>query len=110
MWDQLFDGYCPESKLAGEKIKMRLNENDFFESEKTGLQIALSYPGVNAVVLNFRGRGKFRNTIKYAHEVENGELLSPQMTERFPYCDERIFGNENEFHDYLKDINDEFLN
>ncbi len=42
MWDHFFDGYCPESKLDGEKVRMRLNAHDFFESEKTGLQIAVS--------------------------------------------------------------------
>ena len=104
MWNQLFDGYCPESKLVGERVKMRLNANDFFESEKTGLQIAISYPGVNAVVLNFRGDGKFRKTINYAHEVENGELLSPQLIDEFPFCGDGIFGNENEFTDYLNNI------
>jgi len=83
---------------------MRLKLNDFFESEKTGLQIAISYPGINAVVLNFRGDGKFRNTIQYAHEVENGELLSPQMVDGFPYCGDQIFENEEEFKNYLKNI------
>ncbi len=104
MWDQFFDGYCPESKLEGEKVKMRLNANDFFESEKTGLQIAISYPGVHAVVLKFRGSGKFRNTVKYAHEVENGELLSPQLVERFPYCGDELFKGEDGFRNYLNDV------
>lgn len=101
MWNQIFDGYCPESKLSDEKVPMRLNANDFFESEKTGLQIAISYPGVNAVILNFRGEGKFRKTIQYAHDVENGEFLSPQVVDRFPFCGDDIFGNEGEFRDYL---------
>jgi hypothetical protein len=104
MWDQFFDGYCPESKLAGEKVRMRLNSNDFFESEKTGLQIAISYPGVHAVVLKFRGKGDFRKTVNYAHEVENGELLSPQLVDRFPYCGDNIFSDENEFRDYVNYI------
>jgi hypothetical protein len=55
MWSQLFDGYCPECSLEGEKVRMRLNANDFFESEKTGLQIAISYPRVHAEILKFRG-------------------------------------------------------
>jgi len=104
MWNQLFDGYCPESKLLGERVKMRLNAHDFFESEKTGLQIAISYPGVNAVVLNFRGDGKFRKTINYAHEVENGELLSPQVMDEFPLCGDKLFGSENEFRDYVNGV------
>jgi len=104
MWNQCFDGYCPESSLKGDKVKMRLNSNDFFESEKTGLQIAISYPGVHAVVLKFRGDGKFRNTIKYAHEVENGELLSPQLVDRFPYCGDELFGDEAQFVTYISQI------
>lgn len=101
MWSQLFDGYCPESRLEGEKVRMRLNFHDFFESEKTGLQIAISYPGVHAVVLKFRGKGDFRRTVTYADEVENGELLSPQLVERFPYCGDELFMSEEEFRDYL---------
>jgi hypothetical protein len=101
MWNQIFDGYCPESLLNGEKVRMRLNSNDFFESEKTGLQIAISYPGVQAVVLKFRGKGDFRKTVTYADEIENGELLSPQFVESFPYCGAEIFGSEEEFRDYL---------
>ncbi len=106
MWDQFFDGYCPESKLKGEKVRMRLNANDFFESEKTGLQIAISFPGVQAVVLKFRGKGDFRKTVNYADEVENGELLSPQLVDGFPYCGDKLFGGENEFREYLNEIKD----
>jgi hypothetical protein len=104
MWDQLFDGYCPESKLEGEKVRMRLNAHDFFESEKTGLQIAISFPGVQAVVLKFRGKGDFRKTVNYADEIDNGELLSPQLVDRFPFCADNLFGDENEFISYLQDI------
>jgi hypothetical protein len=106
MWNQFFDGYCPESKLDGEKVRMRLNANDFFESEKTGLQIAISFPGVQAAVLNFRGSGNFRKTIQYAHEVENGEMLSPQVVDRFPFCGNELFGDEDEFKSYLTQIID----
>ena len=106
MWNQIFDGYCPECKLNGEDVPMRLNANDFFESEKTGLQIAISFPGVQAAVLNFRGKGKFRKTVNYAHDVENGELLSPQTMDGFPFCDAELFGNIEEFTDYLKEIED----
>ena len=104
MWNQVFDGYCPESKLDGDKVNMRLNAYDFFESEKTGLQIAISFPGVQAAVLNLRGNGDFRKTIQYAHEVENGEMLSPQMVDRFPFCGDELFGDEQEFIEYLKKI------
>lgn len=109
MWNQLFDGYCPESRLEGEKVRMRLNSHDFFESEKTGLQIAISYPGVHAVVLKFRGKGDFRRTVTYADEVENGELLSPQLVERFPYCGDELFRNEVEFRNYLDEEVDGLL-
>lgn len=104
MWSQLFDGYCPESSLEGEKVRMRLNCHDFFESEKTGLQIAISYPGVQAVVLKFRGKGDFRKTVTYADEVEDGELLSPQSVDRFPYCGDELFWGEDEFRDYVKQV------
>ncbi len=106
MWNQMFNGYCPECKLNDEDVPMRLNSNDFFESEKTGLQIAISFPGVQAVVLNFRGKGDFRKTINYAHNVENGEFLSPQVIESFPFCGTDLFADENEFKDYLKEIID----
>jgi hypothetical protein len=104
MWNQIFNGYCPECKLNGEDVPMRLNAHDFYESEKTGLQIAISFPGVQAAVLNFRGKGKFRKTVSYAHDVENGEYLSPQVVDGFPFCGNDVFQDEDEFADYLKEI------
>jgi hypothetical protein len=70
------------------------------------LQIAISYPGIQAVVLKFRGKGDFRKTVSYADEVENDEMLSPQLIDRFSFCGDELFGNEQEFKDYLKEIKD----
>lgn len=100
-FDQLFDGFCPESKLKDRHVKMRLNSNDFYESEETGLQIAISYPGVQATVLKSRGNGKFKSTISYADTIENGEILSPQQSESFPFCSNEVFEDENHFKRFL---------
>ncbi len=61
-----FTGFCPESELLGQKIKMRLNEDDFWESPATGLQILAQMP--SAVILAWRGAGKFKKPILYAPE------------------------------------------
>ena len=47
-----FDGYCPESKLKGELAKIRLNDSDFWESEKTGLQLTI-FPPYAADTVNY---------------------------------------------------------
>ena len=67
----MWNGYCPESLFKGKKVRMRLNDDDFYESMETGLQICL-LPGVQAVILNFRGAGKFRKTASFADEIEGG--------------------------------------
>lgn len=98
----VWDGYCPESKLKGEKIRMRLNDNDFFESEKTGLQ-AFVFPGLQAVILNFRGEGKFRKTETYADELAAGEILCPQNFHRAPFNKPmQIFETSEELIEYLE--------
>ncbi len=102
--DQLWNGYCPESWLQGKKIRMRLNRNDFYESEETGLQIAI-LPGVQAIILKFRGEGKFRSTPQFADEIENGEMLSPQNMERPPFNHPAtIFGESEEIDKYIQAI------
>lgn len=103
--DQMWNGYCPESWLKGKKVRMRLNRNDFFESEETGLQIAV-LKGVQAIILNFRGNGNFSSTVSYADEIENGELLSPQNTDLPPFNRPTdVFQNSNEIESYIKGIN-----
>ena len=83
---------------------MRLNQADFFESEETGLQICV-LSGVQAIIMNSRGTGKFRVTPNYADEIENGEILCPQNTSRPPFNDPTIaFSNSSEIEEYLKSI------
>ena len=97
----MWNGYCPESQLQGKKVRMRLNRSDFYESEETGLQIAV-LTGVQAIILNFRGEGKFPLTAQFADEIENGEMLSPQNSDRFPFNDPTIiFEDSKEIEDYI---------
>lgn len=99
-----WNGYCPESLLKGKTVRMRLNQHDFFESEETGLQICI-IPGVQAIILNFRGKGKFRTTSTFGDEVENGELLSPQNIDTPPFNNPAtIFGNSKEIEQYIATI------
>lgn len=99
-----WNGLCPESLLKGREVKMRLNNSDFYESEETGLQIAV-LSGVQAVIMNFRGTGDFRSTVSYADEIENGELLSPQNTERPPFNNPtEVFQDSEQIENYIKDI------
>ena len=100
----MWNGYCPECLLNGKTVRMRLNKLDFFESEETGLQICI-IPGVQAVILNFRGEGKFRGTPTYGDEVENGEILSPQNSDRPPFNNPTTaFGKSDEIENYIKTI------
>lgn len=100
----MWNGNCPESSLSGQTVRMRLNQHDFFESEETGLQICI-IPGVQAVILNFRGKGKFRATPSYADEIENGEILSPQNTETPPFNNPTVaFGDSEEIENYIATI------
>lgn len=101
---QMWNGFCPESWLNGKKVRMRLNRNDFFESEKTGLQIAV-LRGVQAIILNFRGKGDFRTEITFADEIENGEMLSPQNIDYPPFNKPaEIFGTSEEIKNYINKI------
>ena len=99
----IWNGYCPESWLQGKTVRMKLNSNDFYESEATGLQIAI-WPGVQAVILNFRGKGEWRSTITFADEIENGEILSPQTTDRAPFNIGQLFKSEEEVMSYISKI------
>jgi hypothetical protein len=100
-----WNGYCPESWLKGKTVRMRLNQYDFFESEETGLQICV-IPNVQAVILKFRGKGKFRSTATYGDQFENGEFLSPQNIDKPPFNNSgEIFNSSEEIEKYISEIN-----
>lgn len=100
----MWNGYCPESLLNDKTVRMRLNQHDFLESEETGLQICI-VPGVQAVILNFRGKRKFRETPTFGDEVENGEILSPQNSDRPPFNNPTTaFGESKEIENYIATI------
>lgn len=97
----VWNGYCPESLLKGKMVRMRINSYDFFESEETGLQIC-RISGVQAVILNFRGKGQFRTTQTYGDEVELGEILSPQNIDSPPFNDPTtVFSGSEEIENYI---------
>ena len=99
----MWNGYCPESWLHGKMVRMRLNDWDFFESEETRLQIAV-LRGVQAIILNFRGKGEFRSTPDFADEIEKGEFLSPQTLESYPFNNGEVFKDSREIEKYIKAI------
>ena len=99
----MWNGYCPESWLKGKTVRMKLNKNDFFESEETGLQICV-LRGVQAIILNFRGSGNFPSNSTYAEDIETGEMLSPQTTGYPPFNDGEIFTSTLEVEDYITSI------
>ena len=102
--DQFWNGYCPESWLRGKKVRMRLNRQDFFESEDTGLQIAV-LRGVQAIILNFRGSGDFRATPEYGDKIVNGEVLSPQNCAKPPFNhNSEIFESSEEIEAFIRKI------
>lgn len=74
-----FDGYCPESVLKGKQVEMRLNEDDFWESEATGLQVAVFPPF--ATILRWRGKGKFRQSSDVALNTFTGLLITEAQLE-----------------------------
>jgi len=98
-----WDGFCPESAFEGKEVRMRLNNNDFYESEVTGLQMAV-FPGVQAIILNFRGEGKFRSSPGYADEITDGEFLSPQTKAEGFFNDGEIFQSNAEVEKFISEI------
>lgn len=102
-----FDGYCPESLIKGAHVEMRLNEDDFWESEATGLQMTV-YPPF-ATILRWRGKGRFRQS----SDVASNSLVGLVMTEAnkedgkeiFP-DEENIINNKFKLERYLREIYD----
>ena len=100
-----FDGYCPESMLEGKQVEMKLNQDDFWESEETGLQMTVFGP--LATILRWRGKAKFRQS----SGVSSNELIGLVMAEAskekgkeiFP-DEERLIHNNLELERYIREI------
>lgn len=103
-----WDGYCPKCALNGRKEKMRLNANDFFECEKSRLQIVLTFPNFFASILKFRGSGEWRSKPDYAHELPRNEMLCKQISDNVPTLDSKLnvdytqFKNSDEIEKYIE--------
>ncbi len=88
---------------------MRLNEYDFWESEKTGLQIAISEP--YAVILKWRGKKELKESGPKGSDMHYALLLTESMDikgeEILPYK-EGLFEYEYKFdlEDYIESIYD----
>lgn len=101
-----FDGYCPESMLKGERIEMRLNEDDFWESEATGLQIAVFPP--YAAILRWRGQGKFRSSSDIASNLLVGLLLTGAVEKGRGFIpdENNVLYNKSDLEKYLRTVHD----
>ena len=119
-----FDGYCPESLLKGERVEMRLNQDDFWESEATGLQISVFPP--YAAILRWRGKGKFRESSEVASNVlgdlvmtaslkEPGKEIFPDKEKMIHNIKElecylgKVFRSQQEFQEFLSKENEQKL-
>ena len=100
-----FDGCCPESKLKGKKVEMKLNQDDFWESEETGLQITVFSP--YAAILRWRGKGKLRKSSGIGSDVITGIVMTEPQNEEgqeiFP-DEHKIIHNNVELKRYLDEI------
>ena len=76
-----FDGYCPESLLNGKQVEMKLNDDDFWESVETKLQISVFYP-YYATILRWRGKGNLKSSSENASDVLTGLVLANAMKEK----------------------------
>lgn len=104
-----FDGYCPESRLQGEQVNMRLNEMDFWESVKTGLQMTIFPP--YAAILQWRGEGKFRKQKKVQATDYKGVLLAKAQrytgSETFP-DETQVFDDSSDLAEYIHCLDESY--
>lgn len=105
-----FDGYCPESRLQGEQVEMRLNEMDFWESEKTGLQMTVFPP--YAAILQWRGDGKFKEQREFKATDHKGLLLAKAQRktgcEIFP-DEKQVFYTPWDLEEYIHYIDESYV-
>ena len=101
----LFDGYCPESLLKGDRVEMRLNKDDFWESEATGLQMTIFPPF--ATILRWRGKGRLRESSEVASDLFNGLVITvaqeDEGQEIFP-DEKKVLDNEFDLDWYIHEV------
>lgn len=100
-----FDRYCPESRMEGERVEMRLNDDDFWESISTGLQMTVFPP--YAAILPWRGKGQFRSSGEVASDSCTGLVMTYASTEKghetFP-DETNPLRNWDDFRDCLNSV------
>jgi hypothetical protein len=100
-----FDGYCPESFLKDKQVDMRLNEDDFWESEATGLQVTAHPP--YATILRWRGSGKFREASDTASDILVGLVMAGASEESgqeiFP-DEANVISNKGDLETYITNV------
>lgn len=65
MFDEFTDGACPQCRLNGERVQLRINSSDLLECSQCKLQ-ALVGVGI-LILLRSRGEGDFKSS---AHQPE----------------------------------------
>jgi hypothetical protein len=105
-----FDGYCPESRLKDEQVEMRLNQMDFWESEKTGLQMTVFPP--YAAILQWRGEGKFKEHTEIKATAHRGLLLAKAQRktgcEIFP-DEKQLFYTSFDLDEYIHYLDESYI-
>jgi len=106
--DLFWNGYCPECWLKGKKARMKLNSDDFFECEESGLQIVITFPNFFVSILKFRGKGEWRSKPDYAHDFPRNDMLCYPITDNVPNFDSKLkidyeqFISSEEIENYIK--------
>jgi len=101
--DMLWDGYCPESRLKGKRVRMGFSGR-FFESVETRLRISYGPDGM-AIIMKKRGRGRFKENAHFADQQNFRGLLCPQTRKASPYNPgTRWFGSSSEIEEYIGGI------
>jgi hypothetical protein len=98
------DGYCPECELSGKKVKLVLNEDDFWECPVSNLVLS-SKSLLYIAILPERGKGRYRTQLTEAPTQVRGQILTKSKTQDFRYADEEnYFKNEDELKIYLNQL------
>lgn len=100
-----FNGYCSACSLKEKQELLKLNSNDFQECLICKLQVTSFAP--YAAILGWRGEGKFRETVDYAHSHNDKLILTGTSLESgseiFPDPRE-VFYNRIMLEEYLESL------